>query len=81
MKINNLETLLLQEMEEVKGGGDLVCHSHNEGSYAAPTPGSSCHTLSGQTVECGCNGGALSKPIGEITPTPSVPDKPDPAKP
>lgn len=81
MKINNLETLLLQEMEEVKGGGDIVCHCPNGGAYAAPAPGCSWNTSAGQTVECGCNGGALSKPVGEITPAPEVPGKPDPAKP
>ncbi len=77
MRIENLETMLLQEMEEVKGGTGEVCFCSAGGAMSASS-GGKCECKSGalSAGSCSCSSGALSS-----NPTPQVPDNPDPFHP
>lgn len=70
MELQKIETLLLQEMEEVKGGVDGTCKC-DTGAGQSSKPGGNCECTkggAGQLLEkhdtepiktCSCTGGAL----------------------
>jgi hypothetical protein len=64
MEIPRIETLLLQEMEEVKGGRTDICDCKS-GAYQSTEDGGICICMSGavqkapeKTSVCFCDGGA-----------------------